>query len=159
MPLTDPRVLEPDIAIAMVDGHFVASLCGRPSAAVPVQLEAYVRRHAPEPKRFAYYLRLGEGASPPDERTRELLRALGTRLAPRIAAVSAVIEIPGFVGAAVRGVVTGMSLVLGRSIKIRASSSTREGCAAVEGLLRDAGLGSLDAATLDQALAELRALR
>lgn len=159
MLLTDPRLLEPNIAIAMVDGHFVASLCGRPTPSVAAQLEAYVRRHAPEPKRFAYYLRLGEGASPPDEQTREQLRALGTRLAPRIAAVSAVVEIPGFLGAAVRGVVTGMSLVLGKSVKIRASGSTREGCAAVEGLLRDAGLTALDAATLDQALAELRATR
>lgn len=158
MPITDSRALEPNIAIAAIDGHFVASICAKPTSAVPAQLEAFVRRQ-PQSQRFAYYLRIGEGASPPDEETRAKLRELGTRLGTRVVAVAAIVEIPGFMGAAVRSVVTGMSLFLGRSVKIRPASNATEGASAIASTIRDAGLTPLDAATLEAALATLRTMR
>jgi hypothetical protein len=155
----DRRLIAPAIAVATVGGHFVGSVCAPPPPDIAAQLEAFVRRHSPGNGKFAYYLRVGEGASPPDEPTREQLRALGHKLTPRVAAISAVIEIPGFVGAAVRSVITGMSLVFGRTVKIRASSDARDAALAVEPVVREAGLVPLDAETLERTFAALAALR
>jgi len=158
MPFSDPCLLEPGIAVAINDGHFIASLCAPPSPSMVARLGAYVRRHSPQPARFCYYLRVGAGASPPDEATRAKLRELGAQMTPRMAGVSAIIEIPGFVGAAVRSVVTGMGLVFGRAVKVRASSNARDAAAVVAPILREAGLVPLDAASLEASLATLRSL-
>lgn len=158
MTLTHARLAQRNIAVALVNGHFIGSIYGRPTPEIAATLESFVRSSVSSTARFGYYLRIGEGASPPDDATRERLRELGTKLSSRIVAVSTIIEIPGFLGAAVRGVVTGMSLFLGRTVKIRASSNVHDAVAAVDSTIRDAGLEPLDAATLEAALADLRAM-
>ncbi len=156
---TASRSIAPDAAIAVVNGHLVASLRTRPTPELVGNLEAFAREHVRANQRFGYYLRIGDGASPPDDALRARLRALGAKLLPNIAAISVLVAIPGFSGAAIRGVITGMSLFFGGAIKIRPSANERDAAANVASELRANGLPPLTEDELREAFDALSKLR
>lgn len=158
MTLRDVHILAPHVALAVVDGHVLASVRARPTVALIDALDAYVHRSSFAHRRFAYYLRVGEGASPPDERVRERVRSLARRMQPRLVAVSAIITIPGVAGAAIRGVITGVGLLIGGDLRVRAAADEESAALATAPAIIAAGLPPLSASILRDSFTQLQAL-
>lgn len=158
MTLRDVQLLAPRVALAIVDGHVLASVRAAPTAQLIDGLDAYVSRASFVHRRFAYFLRVGEGASPPDEAVRARVRVLARAMQPRLAAVSAIIAIPGLAGAAIRGAITGVALVFGGDLRVRAAAHEEDAALATAPAIIAAGLSPLSGAVLRESFAELQSL-
>ena len=158
MSLRDVHVLAPRVALATVDGHVLASVRAAPTVQLIEGLDAYLHRASFAHRRFAYFLRVGEGASAPDEAVRERVRSLARAMQPRLAAVSAIIAIPGVAGAAIRGVITGVALVIGGDLRVRAAAHEEDAALATAPALIAAGLPPLSGAALRASFVELQSL-
>lgn len=158
MTLREVHVLAPRVALAIVDGHVLASVRATPTVELIDGLDAYLHRGSLVHRRFAYFLRVGEGASPPNEAARARVRSLARAMQPRLAAVSAIIAIPGLAGAAIRGVITGVALMIGGDLRVRAASHEEDAALATAPALIAAGLPALSGDVLRASFVELQSL-
>jgi hypothetical protein len=109
------------MVVSQVGGHVVALVAQQPRNESIVSLGTFVDREVgTRGESFVYYVCMDQGTAPPDEATRAALRALGDRMSGRMLGVAAVIDLPGFTGAALRGAVTSIGLALRRRMRLRA---------------------------------------
>ena len=119
--------VSPTFLVARVRGHLVARISGPPAPENVAVLRELVRREfGAGAARFGYYLFLSEGVAPPEEATRAALRQFAGELGTRLYSIVVVLETPGFLGAALRGVVTGIALALRNSFRVSVHATIDE---------------------------------
>lgn len=154
------KKLATNIAAGFSGQHSVVFIASKPTVQTVRALAEFAESHLlGRREKFVYYGIWAQGVAVPDEETRLQIRAIGERFRERVVCVSMVIEMPGFGGAALRSLVTGVSILLGNLSLVRAHSDT-DGAAlwAMEKLKSNPALQPLTAAELRAARDELERL-